>query len=182
MMTRSELLACLDHLGLTQAQAADLLSVSARTVRRWLEQPADLPGPAEQALRAWRRLADSNLPWRPDGVDLISADRNELAEQVARYRLHAIDLDALIRRVRARGGPSTPWQIDLPRREATLGPITVSFYALANGSFSPSSYSRADREPDLGRDWALIEDAAVCFADAVSSAGRGWADRGQSAA
>ena len=56
MLTSEEIRRILGHLGLTQIEAAQLLGVTPRTVRRWLEGD-ELPGPAEQALRAWLRLA-----------------------------------------------------------------------------------------------------------------------------
>src|ERR1700722_7999386 len=58
MMSKPELAAHMDQLHLTQAEAAHLLSVNARTVRRWIENPAEMPGPAEQTLRAWLPSTD----------------------------------------------------------------------------------------------------------------------------
>src|ERR1700728_5124665 len=98
MMTSSELSEHLSGLSLNQTEAAQLLGISARTVRRWVEGE-EIPGPAEAALRAWRRLAERNLPWRPDSVSIVEDDQ----EQIARHRQHAMDLDSLLRRVEERG-------------------------------------------------------------------------------
>ena len=46
-MDQNELHAILAGLGLSQAEAARLLSVDARTVRRWVENPICMPGPAQ---------------------------------------------------------------------------------------------------------------------------------------
>ena len=72
----------LQLLGLNPVQAARMLGVGLRTMRRWTDigepeqgasaaaqgragQGADIPGPAEQALRAWLRLHRLGLSWRP---------------------------------------------------------------------------------------------------------------------
>lgn len=175
-MTSTEFRTYLDLLGLSQAEAARLLSVSPRTVRRWAEKPVEIPGPAEQAIRAWVRLHRLGHPWRPDDVAIGESDPEEIAEQIALYRQHAIDLDALIQKVEARGGPAAPWHVDLKKRQATLGPVRVSFYPLKKGGFSPASYSRSDDHPDLERDWTLLEDAFACIFNAINKAGQGWAE------
>jgi hypothetical protein len=168
MMSKDELLRHLNRLDLTQVEAARLLSVNVRTLRRWVETPAELPGPAEQALRAWMRLHRLGLAWRPDGLPLGEDEADEMAKQIALYRQHAINLDAMLRRVQARGGPAAPWQVDLKTHVATLGPIEVRFYPLPNGGFSPSTYHRADANPDLDRDAHLLEDAYACIAQALA--------------
>jgi hypothetical protein len=108
------------------------------------------------------------LAWRPDGLPLGEDKSNELATQIALYRQHAINLDAVLRRVEARGGPAAPWRVDLKVHVATLGPMEIGFYPLPNGGFSPSTYRRADAEPDLARDAHLIEDAYACIAQALA--------------
>jgi hypothetical protein len=168
MMSKAELLRHLNQLDLTQAEAARLLSVNVRTVRRWVETPAEMPGPAEQALRAWLRLHRLGLAWRPDGLPLGEDEADEMAKQIALYRQHAINLDAVLQRVEARGGPAAPWRVDLTTHNATLGPIEVGFYPLPNGGFSPSTYRRADADPDLDRDAHLLEDAYACIAQALA--------------
>jgi hypothetical protein len=161
-MTPQDLIAHLDFLRLTQTEAAQLLGVSARTLRRWLEG-GEIPGPAEAALRAWRRLAERNLPWRSDSVSIVEDDQ----DQIARHRAHAIDLSAMLDRVEARGGARLPWEVDLQDAHATLGAMEVSFYRLLNGGFSLGTYTRRDGDPDVRRDWEFIEDAAYCIAQAL---------------
>src|SRR5262249_12706171 len=106
-MTSTEFRDCLTKLGLTQTEAARLLSVAPGTVRRWAEGGAtEIPGPVERALRAWLGLQQHGLPWRPDDDD---------AEQIARYREHAIRLYELLLRVEKRGGPSGSWIVDFDK-------------------------------------------------------------------
>jgi hypothetical protein len=162
MMSDAELRLTLARLELSPADAAQLLGVTARTVRRWLEGE-EVAGPAEQALRAWIRLHDRNLPWRPDEESVVRDDQ----DQIARHRAHAIRLDEILARVEARGGPRVPWSVDRGRQIATLGPMEVSYYKLASGSFSLANYRRKDGEPDVERDWEAIEDAAACIAQAM---------------
>jgi hypothetical protein len=177
MMTGNEFQQTLGYLGLSLAELAGLLSVNIRTTRRWADDPDEIPGPAEQALRAWVRLQRLGLAWRPDGVAIGERNPEGIAEQIKLHLRHAVDLDALIRRVEGRGGPAAPWDVSLASRQASLGPVIVSFYPLLNGSFSPASYTRQDRTPDLQRDWTLIEDAFACIAKAISAAGQDWARR-----
>lgn len=159
-MTAAEFRNCLALLGLNQTEAAQLLSVAPRTVRRWAEDGAsEIPGPAEHALRAWIGLQKRGLPWRLGDED---------AEQIGRYREHAVELYELLLRVEKRGGPSGSWTVSLDKGVATLGPMSVSFYTLANGGFSPGSYRRSDSNPDAQRDWPLLEDAIACIAKAFA--------------
>jgi hypothetical protein len=174
MMTDHEFKQSLSYLGLSLAELAELLAVNTRTTRRWADDPTEIPGPAEQALRAWVRLQRLGLAWRPDGVAIGERSPERIAEQIKVYLRNAVDLDGLIKRVAARGGPSAPWDVRLASRQASLGPVVVSFYPLVNGGFSPASYTRRDRTPDLQRDWTLIEDALACIAKAVSAAGPDW--------
>lgn len=171
-MTKIELVELLARLNLSQREAATLLSVNPRTFRRWLEDADQMPKTAEVALRAWDRLNRLGLAWRPDGVALGESNPEEVAEQIAKFRKHAIDLDSLLRRVASRGGPKLQWDINLDDNEATLGPMTVHFYQLVNGSFSPASYRRSDRHPDPQLDAELLEDAYACIARALSKKAR----------
>jgi hypothetical protein len=161
-MTSVELKEHFAFLNLTQTDAAQLLSVAPRTVRRWLEGE-DVPGPVEQAFRAWRRLQERGLAWRPDSVTVFQDDK----QQIALLREHAKEIDAILAKVEARGGPRLPWTVDRERCRAVLGPMEVSFYRLPNGGFSASYYRRTDGSPDVRRDRELIEDAIFCFAEAV---------------
>lgn len=52
-------------LGLTQDDAAYLLGVNPRTVRRWVEDMERIPGPADSAIRAWRMLEVCGVDWKP---------------------------------------------------------------------------------------------------------------------
>jgi hypothetical protein len=140
-------------------EAAQLLGVSPRTVRRWFEGEA-VPGPAAAALRAWRKLQSSNLAWRPDSMSIIQDDQ----EQIALHRNHTVGMAELLNRVEMRGGARIPWEVSIAEHKATLGPIEVGFYLLQSGGFSLSTYTRRDRDPDLTGDWPLIEDAASCIA------------------
>ena len=161
MMLAAELQSHFLELGLVPDEAAQLLSVSPRTVQRWAHGLQEIPGPTEYALRAWRGLHDRALPWRPDKLSIALDDE----VQIAATRAHAIELDALLKRVEARGGPAAPWKVDLDLCKATLGPLQVSFYKLLNGGFAPQSYRRSDGlGPDLQRDGPLLEDAYACIA------------------
>jgi transcriptional regulator with XRE-family HTH domain len=161
MMSGQELQEHIQALGLTQAEAAQLLGISPRTVTRWCAEGEEVSGPAEAALRAWRRLDARHLAWRPDSVSIVEDD----AERIATHRQEAINLDDILRRVEARGGPQLSWAVSLPESEATLERIHVSFYKLQNGGFSLSVYTRRDGvHPDLQRDWPLVEDAVFCIA------------------
>lgn len=153
-MTPADLQLHLNRLGLSQTEAGQLLGVAPRTVRRWFEGE-EVPGPAEQALRAWLRLHERNLVWRPDTVAIVEDDQ----QQIAGHRRHTIELSDALVRVEARGGPRFPWLVDRERQRAILGPMEVSFYKLANGGFSLANYTRKDSPPDVQRDRELIEDA-----------------------
>jgi transcriptional regulator with XRE-family HTH domain len=159
MMTQRELGDHLTALRLTQSEAAQLLGVSTRTLRRWVEGE-EVPGPAEAALRAWRKLSTNNLPWKPDSVSIVEDDQ----DQIARHRLHTIGLSDLLARVEARGGARIPWAVNIVNGNAVLGPVEVAFYKLQSGGFSVSFYTRKDTAPDVSRDWPLIEDAIYCIA------------------
>lgn len=166
MMTSRELGEHLSALRLSAAEAAQLLNVSARTVRRWVEGE-EVPGPAEAAFRAWRILEDRNLPWKPDAVSLIENDQ----DQIERHRKHAQEFAELVKVVDGRGGPKNPWTVDLVKSKATFGPYEIGFYRLLNdGGFSLSTYRRKDTAPDVERDALDIQDAAFCIAKAIKQA------------
>jgi Homeodomain-like domain len=150
------------RLGLSPVEAAQLLGVSPRTVRRW-QEGEEVPGPAEQAIRAWARLHERHLPWRPDSVSITQDDQ----DQIARHRSHTINLDAVLQRVEARGGAKAPWNVDWDSGRASLETMEVSFYKLQSGSFSLGPYRRTDSSPDVVRDREMIEDAIYCIAKAL---------------
>lgn len=172
-MSGNELGQILDRLALSEAEAAVLLSVNRRSVRRWSDGSVDVPGPVEQALRAWLRLDELSLAWKPDGIPIWE---ERWKDQIRLFRDHSQELKAVIDKVEKRGGPAAPWQVDLGGRTATLGPIELSFHVLANESFSPSMYRRRDGRHDLKRDWPLLEDAFYCVAMAIGKAGKGWSE------
>ena len=164
MMTKTELEQGLLRLGLSQTEGAQLLGVAPRTLRRWLEDE-EIPGPAEQAIRAWIKLHDRKLPWRPDTAAIADDDQ----DQITGHREHTINLSDIIARVEARGGPQMPWVVDRQRSRATLGPMEVTFYTLTTGLPSLAHYTRKDKNPDVERDRSLIEDAAYCIAKEFTS-------------
>jgi len=171
LVDSSEFRASIDRLGLSQLEAARLLGVKSRTIQRWVAGSPPVGQPAAQALRAWCRLADHGIAWRPDANAIDDEDPGTLS----RRRQQAIGLEAMIKRVAARGGPNRRWRVNLKRRRAMAGPICVMFNALANGGFCPASYRRLDGTSDRAGDQALIEEAIVCFAAAVAAAGVNWA-------
>jgi hypothetical protein len=162
MMTTQEFAEHLSALRLPPAEAAQLLGVSERSLRRWSEGES-VPGPVEAALRAWRRLDERWLPWKPSSRPALESD----AEQLRRLREHSVALDQLIREVEARGGPANPWTVDLIRQRATFGPAEVGFYRLQDGGFSPATYRRLDRAPS-DRDTPEIQDACYCIAQSIA--------------
>jgi hypothetical protein len=170
MMTANELTTHLTHLKLDPAEASQLLGVSTRTLRRWLDGE-EVPGPAEAALRAWHSLNARNLPWKPDSTSIFDDDR----DQIERQNRHAKEMAALIDRVEARRGPANPWSVDLPKNAATFGPFEVGFYNLRNGGFSLSTYRRKDAAPNPAHDMPYLEDAAYCISQAFSKARAGSA-------
>jgi len=167
-MDRNEFLLIIKKLGIAPKEAAELLSVDYRTVKRWMARGGQVPEPSEKALRAWLRLKQRGLPWRDDAVSLGFMDEQERAEQLSLGREHAMALDEILEKVRKRGGPAAPWKVDLERHFAELGSIQFSFYPLANGLFSPAFYTRSDIDPDIDRDWPLLEDAIACITNAYS--------------
>jgi hypothetical protein len=164
-------------LGLSSKEAAKLLSVDLKTVTRWIRSDVAIPGSVIQVLDAWRKLQLAKIPWRPNGLPLNFLDEKDIQEQIRLLREHSMDLAEVLQRVAQRGGPAAPWEVDLERREAKLaGTMYVYFYPLSNGSFSPSSYYREDKEPNLHRDQPLIDDAIACIAEAIGAAGPKWAE------
>jgi hypothetical protein len=161
-MTKDQFEQYLWRLGLSPAEAAQLLSVSPRTVRRW-QDGEEIPGPTQQAIRAWIQLHERHLPWRPDSV---SIDRDD-QDQIARHRRYMIDLNAVLERVEARGGAKAPWLVDWDSGRASLETMEVSFYKLRSGSFSLGPYRRTDSPPDTARDMPMIEDAVYCISKAL---------------
>jgi len=157
-MTPVELREHIQAFGLTQTELAQLLGANARTVRRWLEEDGSadgpgVPGAVATTLRAWQRLQHAALAWRPEDAPLSAAGT---APALAAQRFYALGIDAMLERVRTRGGPAVPWEVDLARQRATVGAVQLSFYMLEGGGFVPLSYRRQDAlMPDAVRDRTL---------------------------
>lgn len=83
-MNISEILEAIDELKITQTTLAQLMSVNARTVRRWIANPAKLPKTVEYALQAWLKLNRIGMPWRTDGIDVVPIDLDEI-KRIIRY-------------------------------------------------------------------------------------------------
>lgn len=176
-MRAAELRAALGRLGLSQAEAARLLGVRLRTVQRWIAGRPEVAEPAAQALRAWCRLAERGLVWRPDGEAIVVED----LALAAAARRRTLGFEEILARVAARGGPKRRWRVNIARRRAATQGIVVSFDQLADGSFLPASYCRTDGTADLRRDWPVVEEAIAVFADFLARASAGWIKPGLAA-
>lgn len=156
-------------LSLSIQDAAQLLGVNMRTIQRWLSGDVDIPISVAHVMQAWLYLNKLGLPWRPDGhsVSLISAE--EMRNQLLLHMQHLNELTDVLKKVEKRGGPAAPWNVDLSAKKATLGDIWVRFYVLPNGGFSPQSYGRYDKTPDLERDRLILEDGYACIAEAIAN-------------
>lgn len=165
-MDSKELRETLTYLGVEPGEAAQLLGVAPRTMRRWLYEGEEIPGPAIVALRAWRAMHIRRLSWKPDMAALFEDDQ----DQIERHREHIIDLDKALASVEARGGPAAPWVVDLSKCMAISGPYEVGFYRLKSNSFSLSNYRHREARPDLARDRPFLEDAAYCIGKAFEKA------------
>jgi hypothetical protein len=166
-MDADELAKTLAHLHLDPNEAAQLLSVAPRTMRRWLVEGEEIPGPAIVAIRAWRAMHDRDMGWKPDTESLIVDDQ----DQIERFRKHVVDTAAAILRVENRGGPTSQWVIDLSKKSAIGGPFEVNFYQLkADRQVSLSRYRRSDMRPDIERDMPFLEDAVYCIFKAIAKA------------
>lgn len=146
--SKQEFLDCLNELGLSQIEAAKLLSVTPRTLNRWAEKPHEISGPAEQALRAWMCLQRHYLSWRPDGY-AIEGD----AEM----------LDKVVKKIGKKGGSKLPWKVDKEKGILKLESIWVKFYEFPNGRLCISSYGRTDKQVTK----QVFEDDKDVFEDAV---------------
>lgn len=173
-MTPDEARQALDDLGLSIDQAARLMRVTTRTMRRYFDGDSDdretaavVPGAVEQALRAWLALHERGLPWRPDARPLEGFE----PEQLARMNMLKQHVLACVWRVRDAGGPTLPWDIDADLGLARLGTLSLHFYVLPSGGFVPQSYSRQDKAPDLERDRPHLEDGIAAIAQRLQELG-----------
>ncbi len=152
-------------LGLSQAEAARLLGVKQRTVQRWAAGRPSVGEPAAQALRAWRRLAERGIAWRPDGDPVEVEDLAGLAQR----RRAALGLpDIQHPGPGPRGGWRRRWRINIDRCRATSAAMVVHFNRLADGSFLPASYRRLDGPAEMPHDRALLEEAMAVFLEAAA--------------
>lgn len=67
-MTGAELRDTLDRIGLTKAEAAQLLDVTPRTVQNWISGTHAVPGAVDRLLRTWLRRPEVRPP-RAGGGD-----------------------------------------------------------------------------------------------------------------
>lgn len=169
-MINEYLTKAMNELKITQMELAEFLSVDPKTVNRWYNEVVETPGSARAAINAWLYLNRCGLSWRPDGLDYMSPE--QINQQICLYRQHAFDLMDILNRAQTRrvSGhiPYIPWGIDLKTQTAKLELVWISFDRLSNGGFFPSRYWRRDGLfPDLKRDQLLIEDATLCYANAI---------------
>lgn len=152
-MSQAELEKTLRYLSLTKTEVAALLDRQPRSVWRW--QRDGIPRAIESALVAWRDLKENGLPWRPRSLRLTDFQ----------------DIAAILEEVRLRGGPASPWAVDLEREDAAMGPLLITFRRIAAPPyfFHPVSYDRSDAKPDLGRDRMIVQDG-ICRIAAVTGA------------
>jgi hypothetical protein len=163
----------LEYLGLKQSDAAALLRVTPRAVRRWQSGEQPLPANVVELLNAWKQLHDKHIPWGPALEAIWPGDD----DQIRRKEHHDKALAELLKRVAVRGGLAAPWRVNLKEHSATLGRIDVGFYKLQGGGFSLANYRRGDRDSDAERDRILIEDAVAAFSEAVGNAKEERPDR-----
>jgi transcriptional regulator with XRE-family HTH domain len=175
-MQSSSLRESLVTLGLNIQELADLLGINVRTVQRWLSGEVDIPKSIECVVNAWMYLNQLGLPWRPDGFSVSLLSVEEVKSQLILHMENTKELAKIIKKVQARGGPAAPWSVDLSAKKATLGDVWVRFYILSNGSFSPQSYGRFDKFPDVDRDQSILEDAYVCIAEAIATRNKKYKD------
>lgn len=168
-MQSSSLRESIVTLGLNVQELAYLLGINVRTVRRWLSEDVEIPRSIECVINAWIYLNQLGLPWRPDGFSVALLSPEQVKNQLLLQMENTKELAKIIKKVKNRGGPAAPWSVDLSAKKANLGDVWVRFYILSNGSFSPQSYGRFDKYPDIDRDQSILEDAYVCIAEAIAS-------------
>jgi hypothetical protein len=169
--SKQEFLDYLWQLNLSPTEAARLLSVTPRTVNRWLKNPHEISGPAEQALRAWIILKDHNVSWRPDCVPIpfLKEEEAEATYQIKnwvakKYNLRVINI---IKKVKKRGELSLPWQIDFKKGSIKLEKTIEVFFKMPSGK--PRNVRRQlvifgykrldDQSADIKHNQYLIEEA-----------------------
>jgi len=180
ILSKQEFLDYLSQLQLSPVEAAQLLSVTPRTVHRWLENPHEISGSAAQALRAWISLKNYNLPWRPDCINLpwrpdcINLpwlSEAEVADQIAQYRNHHVFVSEVIEKVKKRGSLLLPWQIDLDRGSVKLEKTIEVFFGKLHGkNLSLFGYRRIDNQSaDIEHNQYLIEEAIFAIHEKLAT-------------
>ena len=173
-MTAQQLRSHLDGLGLSQTDAAKFLKLTARSVRAYAqEQGTPVPQPVAIALNLARQLRRLGQWWQPQRASTCTLQPlwAQEREAAARRRVYDLRVPEILAKIGARGGPVTPWDVDLERGRATLGTMRLEFTMLPHGGFVPLAYQRTDMPPVPGRDWALLEDAYACIGRALDKAG-----------
>jgi len=163
-MNAQEFRGSLARLGLSQAEAARLLGVKLRTVQRWAAGRPLVGEPAAQALRAWRRLAEQGIAWRPDSDPVEVEDPVAVAE----HRRATLGLAVLLHPVSGQRGWRRRWRINIERHRATSPAMVVHFNRLADGSFLPASYRRLGGPGEAPGDRLLLEEATAAFLEAAA--------------
>ncbi len=95
-MTNVEFNQHLEALNLKQSDAAALLRVTPRAVRRWQSGEQAIPGTVVELLTVWRQLQAATLPW---GADLESIWYGD-DDQIRRHQDHDKALAATLERVK----------------------------------------------------------------------------------
>lgn len=195
-MHSSEVRAHLEALALTPGEAARLLGVGLRTMRRWtqpdrLDRQASEPGSGHSLRHPPRQMPQGLAAREGEGAvaDRIAAP----AEQALRawlklhrlgehwrpdgLALHNVDVLAALDRVRARSGPATHWQVHLAEcvaKKTGRDPAQVSFVRHASGTFTLqtfcSTYDEASRR--TLRASCLVETQMALVEDACATVAR----------
>src|SRR5262249_49039019 len=125
--------------------------------------------PAAQALRAWCRLAERGVAWRPDGEPV---EREDLAALADRRRADLGVPEIVLRSKEQRNAWRRSWHVNIDRWRATSAVMVVHFNRLADGGFLPASYRRLDGDADFQRDRPLLEGAIAAFLEAATKVDR----------
>jgi hypothetical protein len=175
-MTAQQLRDHLEALGQTQTEAAKIFKVTSRSMRAYAqEEGTPVPQAMAMSLRLARRLRKNGLWWLPlrrSTTEMLQPLKAQERDAVARRRVYDLRVPEILARIGARGGPVTPWDVDLERGRATLGTMRLEFTLLPKGGFVPLAYKRTDQPPDSARDCALLEDGYACIGRALEKAGR----------
>lgn len=70
-MNRKEFDSILKELNLNQTDFSKIIKVHPRTVRRWAQNPEELPESINQLFIAWKKLNDLDVIWNSNKIDEI---------------------------------------------------------------------------------------------------------------